>query len=433
MAKGDSQKRDKGPWYEWSIVAVLVSGALLLIGNLLTTTLPILSSDTGDFYISVQPVPVEAKPFDPEFLPDNLEKWSKVSTEFDTAQAIVKVDDFNKYIKNYRHPVYLRSDENYNKNHNLIIRFDTPTQEPPFKASMFVYVTDPEESLDLFPLTIEGVGGDGKRHNCTIYINHKSPKYLVREGIIQARRGNYSDALRLFNKSIELNKSYALAWKNKGIVLARYFENEDETAIYCLNRSLDLNSLDAETWNIRAYVLLKRGYYKDSLLCSEKAINLSPKYAWAWNNKGIALMKIGHELPRDSKINIYTSALESFNKSLDLDRNYEDAWINKGIALDWIGITQIDWMGQDISIEDLSPYEIDIIGKYDEAIRAFDKAIELNLKNPHTWYNKALTLGHRGKYAEARQTYNETKRLYPEYFNRSVEEMESEALRFREM
>jgi hypothetical protein len=47
----------------------LVSGALLLLGNLLTTTLPILSSDTGDFYISVQTVPVEAKPFDPEFLP----------------------------------------------------------------------------------------------------------------------------------------------------------------------------------------------------------------------------------------------------------------------------------------------------------------------------------------------------------------------------
>jgi len=396
--------------------------------------LPILSADTGEFYISVQPVPVEAKPFDPKFLPDNLENWSKVSKEPDTPQAVVSVEDINKYIKNYRYPVFLKSDESFNTKHNLIVRFETPTDEPPFKAKLFVYIINPEKSLDLLPLTIEGIGGDGKKCNCTIYINHRSPEDLAREGIIQARRGNYSESLRLFNKSIEINQSYALAWKNKGIVLSKYFKDKEENAISCLNKSLELNPEDHETWNIKAYILCKLGYYNESLLCSEMAIQKSQqKYAWAWNNKGIALMKIGHVQPfsYESRESYYVEAANSYDQALDLDKNYEDAWINKGIALDWIGFLQIGWMSENVSNMHLSPYEEGVARTYDESVRAFDKAIELNPKNAHAWFNKALALGHRGKMAEALQASNRSFELDAEYAQRPAIERESEALRFR--
>lgn len=284
------------------------------------------------------------------------------------------------------------------------------------------------------PLTIEGIGGDGKKCNCTIYINHRSPEDLAREGIIQARRGNYSESLRLFNKSIEINQSYALAWKNKGIVLSKYFKDKEENAISCLNKSLELNPEDHETWNIKAYILCKLGYYNESLLCSEMAIQKSQqKYAWAWNNKGIALMKIGHVQPfsYESRESYYVEAANSYDQALDLDKNYEDAWINKGIALDWIGFLQIGWMSENVSNMHLSPYEEGVARTYDESVRAFDKAIELNPKNAHAWFNKALALGHRGKMAEALQASNRSFELDAEYAQRPAIERESEALRFR--
>ncbi len=40
-------------------------------------------------------------------------------------------------------------------------------------------------------------------------------------------------------------------------------------------------------------------------------------------------------------------------------------------------------------------------GKYDEAIKTFDKAIELNPEDADAWYNKGLVLYHQGKYDEA--------------------------------
>jgi tetratricopeptide (TPR) repeat protein len=40
-------------------------------------------------------------------------------------------------------------------------------------------------------------------------------------------------------------------------------------------------------------------------------------------------------------------------------------------------------------------------GKYDEAIQAFDKAIELNPDDPNTWFNKGIALLKQSKYDEA--------------------------------
>ena len=67
----------------------------------------------------------------------------------------------------------------------------------------------------------------------------------------------------------------------------------------------------------------------------------------------------------------------------------QDAWYNKGVALN-------------------------DLGKYDEAIKAYDRAIELNPEDSDAWCNKGVALYYLGKYDEAIKTSDKTIELNPE-------------------
>ncbi|HON37088.1 MAG TPA: tetratricopeptide repeat protein, partial [Methanothrix sp.] len=60
--------------------------------------------------------------------------------------------------------------------------------------------------------------------------------------------------------------------------------------------------------------------------------------------------------------------------------------------------TAIDWYNKGI--------DLDSQGKYDEAIQAYDKAIEIDPQYTEAWSNKGVTLAEQGKYDEAIQAYD---------------------------
>ncbi len=88
--------------------------------------------------------------------------------------------------------------------------------------------------------------------------------------------------------------------------------------------------------------------------------------------------------------NNYLPKSEVLDQTSMNDPLSEANWYNKGIAL----------YGQ---------------GKYDEAIQAFDEAIEINPQNADTWNNKGTALANLGKYDEAIQAFNEAIALDPKY------------------
>ncbi len=69
-----------------------------------------------------------------------------------------------------------------------------------------------------------------------------------------------------------------------------------------------------------------------------------------------------------------------------MDPNYSLAWNNKGFIL----------------------YEM---GKYEEAIQAYDKAIEIDPNYLLVWNNKGIALEKLGRYDEAAECYNKAKEL----------------------
>ena len=69
-------------------------------------------------------------------------------------------------------------------------------------------------------------------------------------------------------------------------------------------------------------------------------------------------------------------AIGCYDKALEIDPRYADAWNNKGLALGHLG-------------------------RHEEAIGCFDKAIAIDPRRVQAWNNKGLALGHPGRHEEA--------------------------------
>ncbi len=86
----------------------------------------------------------------------------------------------------------------------------------------------------------------------------------------------------------------------------------------------------------------------------------------------------------------YDEAVQAFDNAIEIDPRLAEAWNNKGIAL---------YMQ----------------GKYDEAMQAFDKAIEANPQYAEAWNNKGYAFFAQGKYDEAVQAFSNVTEIDPQY------------------
>jgi tetratricopeptide (TPR) repeat protein len=77
-----------------------------------------------------------------------------------------------------------------------------------------------------------------------------------------------------------------------------------------------------------------------------------------------------------SNLNKSDEAIKAYDKAIEINPNDSDVWYNKGLALD-------------------------SLNKSDEAIKAYDKAIEINPQYSLAWYNKGRALYKLNKFDEA--------------------------------
>ena len=79
-------------------------------------------------------------------------------------------------------------------------------------------------------------------------------------------------------------------------------------------------------------------------------------------------------------------ALQAYNRAIDIKPDYSEAWNNKGITL-----VKLD--------------------KVEEALQAFDKAIAIKPDFYDAWYNKGIVLRPLGKAAEAQKAFRKAEQL----------------------
>ena len=119
---------------------------------------------------------------------------------------------------------------------------------------------------------------------------------------------------------VKIQEDDAFAWFSRGLALhqlARY-----EEAIKCYDKSLELDPNNAEAWNTKGLHLSELGKYEEAIKCYLKAIEIEPDNKDSWYFKG----RVISELAR------YEEAIKCYDKSLELDPNNAEAWYYLGVT-----------------------------------------------------------------------------------------------------
>jgi tetratricopeptide (TPR) repeat protein len=133
-----------------------------------------------------------------------------------------------------------------------------------------------------------------------------------------------------------------------------YFKDEFKQAIECYDKALEIDPKNADAWNNKGGALGSLGKHEEAIEYYDKALKIDPKNAMAWTNKGWSLSNLGR----------YEEAIEYLDKALEIDPGYAFAWSNKGA-------------------------DLGALGRYEEAIEYLDKALEIDPGYAYAWYNKA--------------------------------------------
>jgi tetratricopeptide (TPR) repeat protein len=240
----------------------------------------------------------------------------------------------------------------------------------------------------------------------------KKADYWYKRGLILSGEGAYEEALKNYEKALQVYPENAAFWDGKAEALASLsLSNNDaskfndslqayDTAIKLYNNSLKPDQGDANIWYYRglalsnkALMMQKSGQLnidipqedsnrilEEAIKSYEKAIEINPKYLTAWKNIGIDLYSL-------KRLN---ESLKAYDNAIKIDNNYALAWYNKGLAL----------------------YEL---GDYDQAVQAYDNALKSLPENAAIWYNKGNSLYKQGDYDQSIECYDEAIKLNQSY------------------
>ena len=190
----------------------------------------------------------------------------------------------------------------------------------------------------------------------------ETSEYWSKKGQELQRSGSYEEALKAYDMAIEQNPEDAEAWTARGKVLSMVAIQSSGTG---QNETLE-----------------------DAFRSANKAIEIDPKDARSWSGKGFVLSQMAMVTANRSK---YNKSLQAYDKAIEVaDKDttvLAEAWYGKGYALN-------------------------LMGNSDEAIKAHDKAIELNQSYAEAWVGKATALSRMGTYDEALLAYDRVFEIY---------------------
>lgn len=201
-----------------------------------------------------------------------------------------------------------------------------------------------------------------------------------------------------------------------GSIILKYLQLDSHpTLVLILACAIVIGNIGRATaWNNKGIALLKLEKYQEAIECFDKAIKITGS-SQAWSNKGEVLKNFGknHEAieccdkaiklnPKNflaltnkgsalGNLGKQQEAIECYDKSLEINPNCDLAWTDKGVAL--------------VKLE-----------KYQEAIECCDKALEINPRNFVAWNNKGDTLKNLGKYKEAIECCDKAIEINPRFF-----------------
>lgn len=213
--------------------------------------------------------------------------------------------------------------------------------------------------------------------------NQKNPEEAARDcfyhGVDLFNKGDFSAALAAFDQAVALMPEFPLAWNNRGLCLSNLGRHSEALESYDRalnhaqeefpevweNRSASLSNLgqeeaaqksferaialkpqepeprtintlptqqaEAKTSFYQGVQKFNQGDFAAALVEFDRAVELMPEFALAWNNRGICLANLGR----------HSEALESYDHALNnADQELAEVLENRGVSLSSLGREQ---------------------------------------------------------------------------------------------
>ncbi|MBN1383606.1 MAG: tetratricopeptide repeat protein [Elusimicrobia bacterium] len=172
--------------------------------------------------------------------------------------------------------------------------------------------------------------------------------------------------------------------------------------------------LTAYQWFSKGYEALTLKLYDKAIEYYTKAIKINPKYAEAYNNRGIAYYNKG----------LYGKAIEDTTMAIQINPKYADAdtylFIGNAYLFQLLYDDAIEYYTRGIKLnpKDSDGYfcrgmAYDDKGLYDEAIEDYTKAIQISPKETVIYHNRGEAYKNKGLYDEAIENFTMVIKLDP--------------------
>lgn len=140
----------------------------------------------------------------------------------------------------------------------------------------------------------------------TLEVDSNISEAWLNKGFVFAKLKQYEKAIDSFEKAIDINPNFAEAFYNKGVIYAFL---KKSGSLKFLNRATEVNKNFKKAWYIKGKIFLKYDRFSEALTAFDKTIEIDPKSANAWYNKGVTLLNLNRN----------EEALKAFNKALTID------------------------------------------------------------------------------------------------------------------
>jgi tetratricopeptide (TPR) repeat protein len=231
--------------------------------------------------------------------------------------------------------------------------------------------------------------------------------------------GRYQEAADAFDNAIRLETNVTMtkySWYGKGQALRNLGKYDD--AISAFNRALELDPNYAESYSQIGIVYSKQGKYPEAIALMDKTIALKPDYGYGWTDKGWVL----------EKMEKWNEMLDAFENALRVggdNKMQAQAWDGKGRAFFHLGRYDEALPAYNTAIQ-LNPSRFETythkgklqvyMGNYRDAITEFDKTIGINPSYSEAWWYKAVALENLGDHAGAGTAQAKAVSLDPEKY-----------------
>jgi protein O-GlcNAc transferase len=230
--------------------------------------------------------------------------------------------------------------------------------------------------------------------------------------LVQARRGEWREALASYDKMLTINPHDAATLGNRGNVLHQL--NRPEDALVSYDQALTIRPDYAEMHYGRGNALRALRRYEEAIASYDRALALKADFVEALNNRGLALRNL-KRLPE---------ALESYDQALAVRPSFTDALCNRGNALRDLrrpqhALVNYDqalaikpefagaWYGRGNALRDLMQDQ--------EALLSYDQALAIRPDFAEALNNRGLALQALKRFEAALASYDRALAIKPDY------------------